>query len=145
MSSDAGDVHRIALSLPHATQDGSKIRYLVDGGKAFAWTWKKRIEPKRARIEQLDVFAVRVANEEEKQVLIASDPAKFFTEPHYNGYPAVLVRLDEIDSDELTELLMDAWRIAGTFDIIRRMSRERGSEMSGFSRFGASASSLTCL
>ena len=112
MSSDAGDVHRIALSLPHATQDGSKIRYLVDGGKAFAWTWKKRIEPKRARIEQLDVFAVRVANEEEKQVLIASDPAKFFTEPHYNGYPAVLVRLDEIDSDELTELLMDAWRIA---------------------------------
>ena len=112
MSSDAGDVHRIALSLPHATQDGSKIRYLVDGGKAFAWTWKKRIEPKRARVEQLDVFAVRVANEEEKQVLIASDPAKFFTEPHYNGYPAVLVRLDEIDSDELTELLTDAWRIA---------------------------------
>ena len=112
MSSDAGDVHRVALSLPHATQDGSKIRYLVDGGKAFAWTWKKRIEPKRARVEQLDVFAVRVANEEEKQVLIASDPAKFFTEPHYNGYPAVLVRLAEIDSDELTELLMDAWRIA---------------------------------
>jgi len=112
MGSDAGDVHRIALSLPHATQDGSKIRYLVDGGKAFAWTWKKRIEPKRARVEQLDVFAVRVANEEEKQVLIASDPAKFFTEPHYNGYPAVLVRLAEIDSDELTELLMDAWRIA---------------------------------
>ncbi len=112
MSSDAGDVHRIALSLPHATQDGSKIRYLVDGGKAFAWTWKKRIEPKRARVEQLDVFAVRVANEEEKHVLIASDPAKFFTEPHYNGYPAVLVRLAEIDSDELTELLTDAWRCA---------------------------------
>jgi hypothetical protein len=112
MSSDAGDVHRIALSLPHATQDGSKIRYLVDGGKAFAWTWKKRIEPKRARVEQLDVFAVRVANEEEKQVLIASDPAKFFTEAHYNGYPAVLVRLEEIDSDELSELLMDAWRNA---------------------------------
>ena len=104
MSSDAGDVHRIALSLPHATQDGSKIRYLVDGGKAFAWTWKKRVEPKRARVEQLDVFAVRVADEEEKQVLIASDPGKFFTEPHYNGYPAVLVRLDAVDSDELTEL-----------------------------------------
>jgi hypothetical protein len=112
MSSDAGDVHRIALSLPHATQDGSKIRYMVDGGKAFAWTWKKRVEAKRARVEQLDVFAVRVANEEEKQVLIASDPEKFFTEPHYNGYPAVLVRLEEIDSDELSELLMDAWRNA---------------------------------
>ena len=110
MSSDAGDVHRIALSLPHAIQDPSKISYLVDGGKAIAWTWKKRVHEKRARVEQLDVFAVRVSGEEEKQVLIASDPEKFFTEPHYNGYPAVLVRLAEIDSDELAELLMDAWR-----------------------------------
>ena len=112
MSSDAGDVHRIALSLPHAIQDGSKIRYLVEGGKAFAWTWKKRVEAKRARVEQLDVFAVRVADEEEKQALIAADPEKFFTEPHYDNYPAVLVRLDAIDGDELAELLTDAWRNA---------------------------------
>jgi hypothetical protein len=118
---DAGDVHRIALSLPHAIQDGSKIRYLVDGGKAFAWTWKKRVEPKRARVEQLDVFAVRVANEEEKQVLIASDPGKFFTEPHYNGYPAVLVRLEAIDSDELGELLMDAWRVAAPRKLVAEL------------------------
>jgi hypothetical protein len=112
MSSDAGDVHRIALSLPHAIQDGSKISYQVDGGKAFAWTWKKRVHEKRARVEQLDVFAVRVADEGEKLALIASDPGKFFTEPHYNNYPAVLVRLDAIDGDELTELLTDAWRYA---------------------------------
>jgi hypothetical protein len=112
VSSNAADVHRIALALPHARQDGSKIRYLVEGGKAFAWTWKKRVQEKRARVEQLDVFAVRVAGEEEKHVLIASDPGKFFTEPHYNGYPAVLVRLDAVDSDELTELLTDAWRNA---------------------------------
>jgi hypothetical protein len=124
MSSDTGDVHRIALSLPHATQDGSKIRYLVDGGKAFAWTWKKRVEPKRARVEQLDVFAVRVANEEEKQVLIASDPGKFFTEPHYNGYPAVLVRLAEIDPDELSELLMDAWRNAAPRKLVAELDAD---------------------
>jgi hypothetical protein len=111
---DAGDVYRIALSLPNSTQDGAKNRYLVDGGKAFAWTWKKRVHEKRARVEQLDVFAVRVADEEEKQVLIASDPAKFFTEPHYNGYPAVLVRLAAIDSDELSELLTDACRYAAS-------------------------------
>lgn len=112
MSSSADDVHRIALSLPCARKDGSKVSYLVEGGKAFAWTWKKRVEEKRPRVEQLDVFAVRVAGEEEKHVLIASDPAKFFTEPHYNGYPAVLVRLDAIGEDELTELLTDAWRNA---------------------------------
>ena len=45
-------------------------------------------------------------------MLIAADPAEFFTEPHYDGYPAVLVRLDAIDEDELTELLTDAWRAA---------------------------------
>ena len=43
------------------------------------------------------MFAVRVSGEEEKAVLIAAEPEKFFTEPHYNGYPAVLVRLDAID------------------------------------------------
>ena len=112
MGTTADDVHRIALALPHASRDGSKISYLVDGGKAFAWTWKKRIHEKRARVEQLDVFAVRVSGEEEKAVLIAADPDRFFTEPHYNGYPAVLVRLEAIDEDELTELLTDAWRLS---------------------------------
>ena len=112
MSSSADDVRRIALTLPGAVQDGEKIRYLVDGGKAFAWTWKQRVEPKKARVEQLDVFAVRVSGEEEKGVLIAAEPDTFFTEPHYNGYPAVLVRLDAIENDELAELLTDAWRCA---------------------------------
>jgi hypothetical protein len=110
MAVTADDVRRIALALPGAVQDGEKIRYLVEGGKGFAWTWKKRVEPKRARVEQLDVFGVRVSGEEEKQALIAAEPGKFFTEPHYNGYPAVLVRLAEIDVGELSELLMDAWR-----------------------------------
>jgi hypothetical protein len=57
------------------------------------------------------VLAVRVANVGEKEALIASDPEKFFTEPHYNGYPAVLVRLAAAGVKELRELLTDAWRI----------------------------------
>ena len=112
MGSNADDVRRIALALPSALQGGDKTSYAVEGGKSFAWTWKRRIEPKKARVEQLDVFAVRVSGAEEKAALIASDPAKFFTEPHYNGYPAVLVRLDEIEADELAELLADGWRLA---------------------------------
>ena len=43
-------------------------------------------------------------------MLLAADPDKFFTEPHYNGFPAVLVRLPAIDGDELEELIIDAWR-----------------------------------
>jgi hypothetical protein len=120
VSTSADDVRRIALALPGAEQDGAKLRYVVAGGKAFAWTWKQRVDPRRARVEQLDVYAVRVTGEEEKQALLASDPDTFFTEPHYNGYPAVLVRLEAIDEDELSELLTDAWRSAAP----RRLAAE---------------------
>jgi hypothetical protein len=46
----------------------------------------------------------------EKEELLAADPEKFFTEPHCNGFPAVLVRLPAIDAGELAELIADAWR-----------------------------------
>ena len=44
-----------------------------------------------------------------KDVLLASDPKVFFTTPHFDGYPAVLVRLEEIPVDELEELIVEAW------------------------------------
>jgi hypothetical protein len=56
------------------------------------------------------VLAVRVENELEKQSLLALDADVFFTEPHYNGYPAVLVRLPAIDLELLEKVLTDAWR-----------------------------------
>lgn len=74
-----GDVRRIALSLPETTEDTDGFRFLVDG-KQFAWSWLERLEPKRARVPNRDVVAVRVANETEKQGLLAMDPDVFFTE-----------------------------------------------------------------
>ena len=56
------------------------------------------------------VLAVRVSDVMEKEMLLASDARVFFTEPHYDGFPAILVRLAEIEVDELTELITDAWR-----------------------------------
>jgi hypothetical protein len=47
----------------------------------------------------------------EKGVLIEMDPAVFFTEPHYESYPPILIRLDAIDEPLLTKLLEDAWRL----------------------------------
>jgi hypothetical protein len=108
--SNADDVRRIALSLPGATQVAGELRYAVDG-KNFTWVWRERVAGQRSRVPQPEVVAVRVADEEEKQVLIAADPETFFTEPHYNGYPAVLIRLATIENDELAELVTDAWRI----------------------------------
>ena len=56
------------------------------------------------------MVAIRVPDAAEKEMLLASDSEKFFTEPHYNGFPAVLVRLGAIEVDELEELIIDAWR-----------------------------------
>jgi hypothetical protein len=56
------------------------------------------------------VIAVRVASDLEKQMLLAADDAKFFTEPHYNGFPAVLTRLAAVDVEELGALITNAWR-----------------------------------
>lgn len=53
---------------------------------------------------------MRVADDLDKQVLLASDRDVFFTEPHYNGYPPVLVRLSKIDRARLKEVLTTAWR-----------------------------------
>jgi hypothetical protein len=107
MASQA-DVRRLALSLPEALE-GDDFSFSV-AGKAFAWVWRERIDPKKARVSNPDVLAVRVANELEKQALLSLDDAVFFTEPHYNGYPAVLVRIPAIEVDLLERILTDGWR-----------------------------------
>jgi hypothetical protein len=109
---DLDDVRRIARSLPGAVEGTDSFGFGVEVKgkvKGFCWSWKERVDPRRARVENLDVLAVRVSGAEEKQQLLDADPVRFFTEPHYNGYPAVLVRLAEVDSAELRELLTDAW------------------------------------
>jgi hypothetical protein len=56
-----------------------------------------------------DVLAVRVPNLDAKEILLMADERKFFNEPHYDGFPAVLVRLKEISRAELRPLLAEAW------------------------------------
>jgi hypothetical protein len=103
------DVRRIALSFPATTEGTDGFAFSVDG-KAFVWAWQERIDPKRARVPSRDVIAVRVGNEFEKESMIEMDPAVFFTEAHYDGYPAILVRLGAIDLDLLEVALSDGWR-----------------------------------
>jgi len=114
------NVRRIALALPEAVQDPKDLRFLVRG-KAFAWSWKERVDPKKTRVPRYDILAVRVADEWEKQGLIDSNPDTFFTEPHYDGYPAVLVRLPVVESDQLAELLTNAWRIQAPKELVREL------------------------
>lgn len=55
------------------------------------------------------VLAVRVADVDEKEALLAAEPESMFTIPHFDGYPGLLVRLDAVDRDRLEEIITDAW------------------------------------
>ena len=104
------DLRRIALALPQTTTDNDGFSYGV-AGKAIVWTWPERIHPKKARVPNPDVIGVRVADESEKEVLIEMDPSVFFTEPHYHGYQAILVRLAAVDVAMLETMVTNAWRL----------------------------------
>ncbi len=94
------DVRRMALALPATTEKPSY------GTPGF------RVKDKLfARIrDEGDLLVVWVADLGEKAALLAAEPDKFTTTPHYDGHPTVLVRMGAVDLDELGELLADAWR-----------------------------------
>jgi hypothetical protein len=62
--------------------------------------------------EDGETLVVRVVDLEDKEALLRSDPGVFFTTPHYDGYPYVLVRLAAVDPAQLAELIEDAWRLS---------------------------------
>jgi hypothetical protein len=107
------DVRRIALALPGAEEGKDKFVFFVrDKGKpkGFAWVWLERTEEKKKRVPNPGVLAVRVTNNAQKDLILASDTRKFFSEGHYDGYPAILVRLKEVTVADLRVLLEEAWR-----------------------------------
>ena len=119
------DVHRIAGGMPHVTRVvGTRDNAVYQvGQKSFVFFRNPRpdaFDPvTRERWD--DVIVIWVATESDKQALVQDPDSPCFTTPHFDGHPSVLVRasrLGEIDVDELTELLQDAW--------LSRASRRRG-------------------
>jgi len=111
------DVRAIALSLDGVVESRERFAFAVKTAKAapprqFVWAWNERVHPKRPRVPRADVLAVRVSGPDDKAALLAADEDKFFTEPHYDGFPAVLVRLPEVTRGELRALVTEAWRCA---------------------------------
>lgn len=107
------DVRRIALALPGASERVSRdLRQWVVRDRLFVWERPLR----RTDLEALGddapegpILGARVEHVGAKEALLAADPGVFFTTPHFDGYPAVLVRLREIGVEDLEEVIVEAW------------------------------------
>ena len=107
------DVRRLALALPETSEGVSRdLRRWVVKDKGFVWERPLR----RSDLEALGdaapdgpILGARVELLVAKEALLADDPSVYFTTPHFDGYPAVLVRLEEIGGEDLEELIVEAW------------------------------------
>src|SRR5919202_6304983 len=107
------DVRRLALALPEASEHVSREnRQWKVKDKLFVWERPLR----RSDLEALGddapdgpILGVRVEHLVAKEALLADDPAVFFTTPHFDGYPAVLVQLERIGLELLEETVVEAW------------------------------------
>ena len=110
------DLDQLALALPQATKevsDDGRPAYLVHG-KLFCFHRGRRrdaVDPETG--ERLDdVLMFRVADLGVKELLLADERGVYFTTPHFDGYPAVLMRIGDlgrIDRDELFEIVAESW------------------------------------
>jgi hypothetical protein len=107
------DVRRIALALPETSERTSRdnAQWRVKD-KLFVWERPLRGSDLKAlgtSAPDGPILGARVEHELAKEALIADDPAVFFTTPHFDGYPAILVQLGKIGMDDLEEVIVEAW------------------------------------
>jgi hypothetical protein len=125
------DVRRIANSLPEVSEE--------DVRGALAWrvnktlfVWERPL--RRSDLEALGdaapdgpILAARVPELGVKEALIATDPDVYFTIPHFDGYPAILVLLDKIARAELEELIIKAWLARAPKRLVKQWETSNGS------------------
>jgi hypothetical protein len=107
------DVRRLALEMPEATEVTSRERaqWRVKD-KLFVWERPLRKSDLEALGDEAPdgpILGARVEHLVAKEAMLADDPRVFFTTPHFEGYPAVLVQLEKIGVDDLREVIVEAW------------------------------------
>src|SRR5918998_3503201 len=107
------DVARIALELPETEEVLSRgLRQWKVRGRHFAWERPLRkadLAALGAAAPDGPILGASVEHLVAKEALLADAPDVYFTTPHFDGYPAVLVRLERIAPDDLEELVTEAW------------------------------------
>jgi hypothetical protein len=114
---DADDVRRLALALPHVVEIPSAGFDFRVADKGFIWSYPER-RPGRPRTIRADIAVLFVGDEDEKQALLLGEPDIFFTTPSYDNLPLVMVRLAEVGSERLSELVIDAWRMRAPDELV---------------------------
>src|SRR3954452_10035123 len=124
------EVARLALALPATSERESRgMRQWRGKDKLFVWERPLR----RSDLEALGdaapdppILGARVEHLVAKDALLADDPDVYFTTPHFDGYPAVLVRLKRIALDDLEELIVEAWLARAPKRLVDEYLAERG-------------------
>ena len=128
------DLEALALALPETEKsldDEGRPSYLVHG-KWFVFHRRPRpdaLDAKGNRLE--DVLAFRVEGPEVKEMLLSDDRGVFFTTPHWNGFPAVLVRipsLRKLRKQDLGDLVEDAWLTRAQKRVAKAWLAEHGEQ-----------------
>jgi hypothetical protein len=124
------DVRRIALALPLAEERVSRDR-LQWRVKEKLFVWERPL--RRSDLEALGdsapdgpILGARVEHLMAKEALLADDPGVYFTTPHFDGYPAVLVRLERIGLADLQELTVEAWLARAPNRLVKEYLEARG-------------------
>ena len=124
------DVSRLALALPQA-EEGT-----TSGGRNRAWTIRRKLfvweRPlRKSDLEALGdaapdgpILGARVEHLIAKEALLADGSGVFFTTPHFDGYPAVLVRLPDIQLELLEEVVTEAWLARAPKRLVREFLAE---------------------
>lgn len=108
------DVKRFAMALPDATEEVSSSGKREWRVNKKLFTWERPL--RKGDLEALGdaaptgpILAISTADLEMKEALIGSNPRAYFTTPHFDGYAAVLIRLDKIAVKELKDVIVEAW------------------------------------
>jgi hypothetical protein len=127
------DLEKLALSLPHTTRDESddgRPSYLVHRNLFFCHRARRRDAVDSQTGERLDdVLMFRVADLGVKELLLADDRGVFFTTPHFDGYPAVLMRIPDLarlEREELQDMVVEAWLTRAQKRVARAWLQEHG-------------------
>jgi len=127
---DWEDVRRLALALPTTSERISRgMRQWVVKDKLFVWERPLR-RPDLAALGPAapdgPILGARVEHLVAKEAMLADPSGVFFTTPHFDGYPAVLVRLDAIGPAELEEVVTEAWLARAPSRLVRAYLDEHG-------------------